>query len=66
MTISQKLLVEILKFNFFLKQIEIFLNMGPYGSEHFKMLLYSCDSFLTKHFMNVPCDSPHTSYILGF
>ncbi len=46
------------------KSIEIFVNMGPIGSGNFKtlVLLKFC-SFWTKRFLNVPCDSPHKSYL---
>ncbi len=45
---------------FFLKQIEIFVNMGPYGSETFKRLLLLQFWFF---FLHVPCDSPHKNLL---
>ncbi len=44
-----------------LTNIIIFVNMGAYGSEIFKRLYssYSYDSFSTRLFLNIPCDSPH-------
>ncbi len=45
------------KFLLFFKALEIFVNVGPCGSEIFTTLLYSYDWLLTKLFRNVPYDS---------
>ncbi len=51
----------------FLRQIEIFINMGSYGSENFKtLLLPQFRFFSTKLFVNVPCDNPHKTWLLEF
>ncbi len=50
---SQNLLFGILKFRiYFLRQIEIFVNMGPYGSKNFKTHSYC--SLSTKRFLRFP------------
>ena len=37
--------------------MEIFVNMGPYGSEHFKtLLLVQSRFFANETFRNVPCE----------
>ncbi len=45
------------------KEIKLFVNMGAYGSENFKDYSYSYDSYSTKLFLNVSCDSRHKSWI---
>ncbi len=71
LTSSLKLLIGIL--NFF-KQIEIFVNTRPCGSENFKApILLKWWFFLSNILFNsqrfqltVPCNSPHKSYPIGY
>ncbi len=47
--------------------VVVVVNMGPHGSENFKMLLPTqLRFFLNQTFLYVSCDSPHKNYQLGF